>query len=57
MDNTKSKDLTGSRIKCFNVEDFKLLAAGLLMDGYKIGAAIDKGKYVIKVLGLMEGEK
>lgn len=54
MDNIRSADLKGSRFKCWSVEDFKLLAVGLLNDGYKIGAYIDQGKYVIKILGLKE---
>lgn len=54
MGNIRSRDLTGSRIKCLDVEDFKLMAVGLLNDGYKIGAYIDEGKYVVKILGLKE---
>lgn len=54
MGNIRSKDLTGSRIKCLDVEDFKLLAVALLNDGYKIGAYLDAGKYVVKILGHKE---
>ena len=54
MGNIRSTDLTGSRIKCLDVEDFKLMAVGLLNDGYKIGAYINEGKYVVKILGHKE---